>query len=424
MRAYRRVGALLLGVLLLGSGCSIAPQNRTLELKRPQTTQATAAPDSQLNFDIDKIYFPQLAKMDPEGYTASPRDVMLGWVDNDRLLGIMIQEKQNAVRADTDKQESPGPAINSFIGSQENSVILENSADYSFTVASLDYRYSFLETLLTLPDRSIQNIKLSSTGGKLACLSWDMVNEQYMLSVYDTATGEEIYSQQPFDIGDPSSLIWSNNDRFLCYRGETDDTLVSLLEVDTGQEDTVLRYDEFEDLVRGATLDKVEFVDDVKQQIVLRGSSGKKTQLLIRIYFWSDGSTDPQVMEDYYSTQGAAQWQYIDGETALVLLDNQLLEVEFGDKIRENVVADEVTAFAISHDGKYVCYSQLTNYTSMDLYVARYLNGQLLNAKSVYKGFWSDGRTMLFSPDNHRLLVSGQRKEGSVNQVTMVLEFR
>ncbi|MDD4796369.1 MAG: hypothetical protein PHO66_01210 [Eubacteriales bacterium] len=418
MRSHRKLMALL-GAALVCAGCSIAPQGRTLELKRPQTAEATAAPMGQLSFDIDKIYLPQLSKLDPEGYTANPRDVTLGWADNDRLLGIMVQERQPG---DSPRGETTQSTAQSAADRRKGAMQPDETDGYRFTVASLDYRYSFLEGLLTLPDDSIENILLSSTGAKLACLTRNPDDGQRQLHVYNTATGEQLYAQV-LDIADPNSLIWSNNDRFLCYRGDGSDTLICLLEVDTGQVDAVFRQDEWDELVGDATLEQVEFVDDVKQQVVLRGTAGKKSQLLIRIYFWSDGSTGPQVMEDYYATLGDAQWQYVDGETALVLVNNQLLQVEFGDKIRETVVAEDVAAFGLSHDGKYVSYSRLTNYASMDLYVARYLNGQLLNAKSVYKGFWSDGRTMLFSPDSHRLLVSGQRREGSLKQVIMVLEF-
>ncbi|MDD3243793.1 MAG: hypothetical protein PHD32_08740, partial [Eubacteriales bacterium] len=237
-------------------------------------------------------------------------------------------------------------------------------------------------------------------------------------------TGELLYSGS-ISVSYEGGLHWSNNDRFVCLASSDPNAFILLLEVETGQMDSVFSHSELDGLLKDSYLSQIEYVDDIRQQVVLRVESKAEGTYLVRFDFWSDGSGSPQTIPDYYSQNGDTQWQYLDGQTGLALVDNTLMQADLTEGATAVKVASNVSAFALSKDRKYIAYIQGDAYTTSDLYIARYLNGSLINTRMVYKGLSSDGTLMSFSPDNHQLILNVQRRSSaSTSRQTMVLEFQ
>lgn len=431
MKRYAMM-AWVLGIIMLCAGCGSLPYKKTLELKRPETAQATQQPQGQaVAFELDNIFEPQLSKLDPDMYLSNPRELLLGWYDNQKLLALHIEDgtgpdggrtqhdeddmmDDQAVFALTEK----GQAGEQQLFNSSSLAEAEMALTFEYQAVALDAN-SFMEVLFDLPGPRL-GMALSHDSSMLAWLYDDA--GMPTLQIYNVANGDIICAVQLPHIRLTTELVWSNNDYYVGFLTNDANSAVCMLRADSEVDgpDTVLTLEEFASLSDSDNITGILFIDDVKMQMNLSFLHKKDESMMLHFQFWTGGNVPPSV----HGYPGEGVFQFYDGETIIVLADDELYvyQINAGEAY---AVARGVTAFSLSQDRKYICYSRMSaDYSGRDIYVAHVEGQQLSGEKSVYKGLVSDGRLMMFSPDGHRLLISGLRRMTSTNAVTMVLEFR
>ncbi|MFF2092780.1 hypothetical protein [Paenibacillus sp. NPDC058174] len=200
----------------------------------------------------------------------------------------------------------------------------------------------------------------------------------------------------------PRSLAWSDNSRFLSYfsLSEQDETEINVYDAESRTKKSYT----MPDLNKTAYFYSIKLSDDGSSALIVKAEKGKLTSFVLGRWKGS------QFVSEYEHTlNDNLQVDWLDKDRiAFVGTDGTLFTYD-----RRNagvsVLLDQAGSFALSKDRQYIAYT--TEEATVD--VAKLQGNNLLNKKSVYRGFVAS--QMAWSPDNGALLIQGRKPYDGVS---------
>ncbi|GGG67047.1 WD40 repeat domain-containing protein [Paenibacillus radicis (ex Gao et al. 2016)] len=200
----------------------------------------------------------------------------------------------------------------------------------------------------------------------------------------------------------PRALAWSDNSRFLSYFSLSEQGETEINVYDT-ESQTKKSYT-MPDLNKTAYFYSVKLSEDGSSALIVKAEKGKLTSFVLGRWKGS------QFVSEYEHTlHDNFQVDWLDKDRiAFVGTDGTLFTYD-----RRNsgvsVLLDQVGSFELSKDRQYIAYT--TEEATID--VAKLQGNNLLNKKSVYRGFVAT--QMAWSPDNGALFIQGRKPYDGVS---------
>ncbi|WP_042168537.1 hypothetical protein [Paenibacillus gorillae] len=200
----------------------------------------------------------------------------------------------------------------------------------------------------------------------------------------------------------PRTLTWSDNSRYFSYFSQSEQGETEISVYDT--ENKTKKNYTMPDLNKTAYFYSIKLSDDGSSALIVKAEKGKLTSFVLGRWKGS------QFVSEYEHTlNDNLQVDWLDKDRiAFVGTDGTLFTYD-----RRNagvsVLLDQVGSFELSKDRQYIAYT--TEEATID--VAKLQGNNLLNKKSVYRGFVA--AQMAWSPDNGALFIQGRKPYDGVS---------
>ena len=397
--AMRLYAALLLACML--GGCSFIPHNKTIVLgDRAAPTPAQSG--SPLSPEVARIVAVDLSRLG-ENIDFPHCDLVLGWVDNERLLAM----KQDSI----EKEDLKGGSI----------------FDVNKTLIAMDYRYGFMDGYYTTLNTLVaaykkgnliitteivdglevpyfyRNLKQGESSDPVLVFDdlspeWDIglssdgqyfirILKNYM-EIYDTHSGSLIYSNDNLDISldlsEKRIILEKNDAAFLDEQGLS-------------------------------WVDFLNSIIDLRNNILLGNFLLEYRASADLALFYMDTYNYKTIARDVEETRFL-------GSNYVLLRTSDALSIYNMLSGTMQSTHNSIVSYTLSDDERYIALFRETQQGLCDVIVGEIFDGDIVRSRVVYKGLSPCAGQCSFSPDNTRLYLEGHNR--SDQHVGVVLEFQ
>ncbi|OBZ12737.1 hypothetical protein [Bacillus sp. FJAT-26390] len=356
----------LLTVVLLSGCSSLEFKSKTIVI--PETEAVPELAHSNGEFEVNKIY---------RMFEDEERSMQIfGWTDDEHLIGKIM------------------------------------SIDMGQTMRKIDYRKQTSETVTSL-NINAEPSQLSPDRRYISLYAWDE-HEGKTTKLYDLKNDD---TTTIVDNNFPSSgmIMWSNNSRYVAF----------FLWDDQWREEKLHIYD-----VTTKKLKQVEMPLSEEKSWVRYAKMSDDGQTVLIVYNQSvlfgklDGNQLVKIYEHKLSNDGAVD--YLNNDQIMFVSENNLLFVFDRRNKATSILSEQIGAFRLTADRKYIAYSK----DAQNTYVAKLQGNNLLNEQEVFKGM--NPAQLEWNPSGKKLYVNGwksfdaQRKSKTsvLNAMQYIIEFK
>lgn len=290
--------------------------------------------------------------------------IWLGWMDKDAILGVY--GVTNGQTKGVERSNYPYENAMKLWDFDENTVIDSLSPDGRYAAA-------------------IQ------VGGKENVISLLTLSDQKQIKI-EQLTDSQLKSRR---------VMWSNNSRYLTYVTQSTQNAQVMLNVFDIEKKSINHYS-FEDWKRTDIILFAKVSDDGLGIIIVKDKDGQSQMLLGSLH----GSEINGQYEQLLSDDGLVDWLTND-QIAFVDTEGSFVTYDRRNGAFSNLL-EQIGSFQISHDRKYIAYSQ-----GDTVYAGKLQGNNILNEKSIYQGLVP--AQLAWSPDNSKLLINGWKPYEMMN---------
>ncbi|NEW04834.1 hypothetical protein GK047_02220 [Paenibacillus sp. SYP-B3998] len=364
-RAVRLGGLLLVAVIVLG-GCMNQLKSKTIIVDDTEENKKSSA--VKADFEVNKIY------------KISGNENILGWLDNDHILG----------------------------DSGRN--------DQELRLESIEYQYNSRQKQMSV-NKDMEAGDLSPDGLQL-CVASNEHEKQIIKLIGLKDHKETLIGEIGNDQLRMGAIVWSSSSRYISFakkdRSKTEARIVVYdVNLHSSKEYVFTQ-------LKGGFVSYVKVSDDGESALAVILREGQDDIITV------GALKENEFISQYeHEARRDGNFDFMNNDQVVFVGQNGSLTLYDRRNETATTLAEQVSTFGLSNDRKYIAYSK----DRENMYVASLQGNRLLNEQVSYKG--RNFYQMYWSPDAKKILITGIKSYGTrpgvvsaQENVPLVIEFK